>query len=98
MTIGLSDGQRVFAVRYATAERPPSLFHSISREALEDLRPSDGGFPPAARAVVSEPLSDLTDRWREIPASTTTILERDGITLQPFTPSPAWREVAYART
>lgn len=88
MTLGLTDGMRLFAFRYATAESPPSLFYSTSLEALEELHPSDGGFSPDARAVVSEPLSDLTDHWREIPPSTAVVVERGEVTSRPFQPVP----------
>lgn len=90
MTIGLSDGSRILAVRYATAERPPSLFHSLSMAALEDLQPSGRRFSPDALAVVSEPLTDLTSQWHEIPVATSVIIAGGQVELRPFVPSQAW--------
>jgi glutamine amidotransferase len=89
MTLGLTDGRRLFAFRYATAEQPPSLFYSTSMDALDELHRSEGGFSPDARAVVSEPLSNLTDHWQEIPPSTVVVVERGDVTSRPFQPLPA---------
>jgi len=50
----LSDGQRLYAVRYATDAAAPSLYHRWS-----DTR---GG-----RAVVSEPLEAGEGGWEEVP-------------------------------
>ncbi len=88
MTICTSDGHSLYAFRYRSQGRPPSLFHSTTLDALEDLHPSYGGFEQGALAVVSEPLDGLTDHWREIPKSTVAIVTGGQVTTQPFTPRP----------
>jgi predicted glutamine amidotransferase len=88
MTLCVSDGERIYAFRYRSQGRPPSLFHSTSLDALEDLHPSYGGFEKGARAVVSEPLDGLTDHWQEIPDSTVAIVEKGTVTTKPFQPQP----------
>ena len=62
-TAVFSDGKRIFAVRHASDEKPPSLFW---RE--------QGG----ERLVVSEPLDDDTGGWHEVPPSHVLVAERAG--------------------
>ena len=88
MTLCISDGERLYAFRYRSQGRPPSLFHSTSLDALEDLHPSYGGFETGAIAVVSEPLDGLTDHWQKIPESTVAIVENGKVTTRPFQPQP----------
>jgi glutamine amidotransferase len=88
MTLCISDGKRLYAFRYRSQGRPPSLFHSTSVDALEDLHPSYGGFEEGAIAVVSEPLDGLTDHWQEIPAGTVAIVENGEVTTRTFEPQP----------
>lgn len=88
MTLCISDGERLYAFRYRSQGRPPSLFHSTSLDALEDLHPSYGGFEEGAVAVVSEPLDGLTDHWQKIPDSTVAIVENGTVETRPFQPQP----------
>lgn len=86
MSVGLSDGERLFAVRYSTARRAPTLFLSKSMQALQDINPDLQRFSPDARAVVSEPLSNLSVVWDEIPESTAVIVHRDKVERRDFVP------------
>ena len=88
MSVGLSDGERLFAVRYSTARRAPTLFLSKSMRALQDINPDLKRFSPDARAIVSEPLSDLSGVWDGIPESTAVIVHRDKIERREFSPGP----------
>jgi glutamine amidotransferase len=88
MTLGVSDGRRLFAVRYASDGHPPTLYLSRGSEALRELHPDSHRFPSGARAVVSEPLTDLTDLWHEIEPSTVVTIEGGTMNRQPFAPQP----------
>ena len=80
MTIGLTDGNQLYAVRYATGPVVNSLFVSQDVESLRLLYPADERFahlPEHARVVVSEPLTDLPGLWREVPPATALILGQD---------------------
>ena len=73
MTVAFSDGQRLFAVRYASDDRAPTLYHRWSD--------SRGG-----RAVVSEPLeADETD-WVAVPPGSFCRFEGDSVEMEPFSP------------
>jgi predicted glutamine amidotransferase len=92
MTIGVSDGNRLYAVRYASGAEVNTLFVSEDAAALRMLYPENERsmhFSDGARAVVSEPLVDLPGMWREVPAGSALVIG-DDIEEQGFQPiSPA---------
>ncbi|MCK5448545.1 MAG: class II glutamine amidotransferase [Gemmatimonadetes bacterium] len=86
MTAGISDGRRVYAFRYSSEGRTLGLFHSRSVEALRELDPREARFSDDARAVVSEPLTDLSDEWVEIPESAAVLVEGGNVSVRTFEP------------
>ena len=78
MTIGVSDGERLWAVRYSSQHRSRTLFVSDDAAALRQLHPESERLQHLTdedRAVVSEPLGDLPGVWREVPESTALIIQ-----------------------
>lgn len=73
LTCAFSDGDRLFAIRYATDDFAPSLYHRWS-----DTR--------MGRAVVSEPLETGETGWEELPQGSFCIFEKDTMTIEGFTP------------
>lgn len=91
MTLGLSDGEKLYAVRYASGPVVNSLFVSESIEALRLLYPKHERLhhlSPGACAVVSEPLVELPGAWKEVPASTALVVSPGKVESLPFKPSP----------
>lgn len=91
MTIGVSDGERLYAVRYASGPVVNSLYVSNDARSVRQLYPENERFQrlsDEARAVVSEPLSDLPGLWDEVPTSTAVIVQPGADTTVPFTPRP----------
>lgn len=86
MTLGISDGNALFAVRYSTAGNSRSLFHSASRDATMEIAPEAGRFSRDARAIVSEPLSDLEEEWIPVPESSFVTICRGEVSCEPFVP------------
>lgn len=86
MTLGISDGESLYAVRYSTEGDSRSLFHSASRDAVEDIAPEVGRFSRDARAIVSEPLSDLEEMWLPVPESSFLKITKGEITCEAFEP------------
>ncbi len=91
MTLGLSKGGPLYAVRYSSEGETRTLFHSVEIGALEaELEPARravleqmGGH---ARAIVSEPLSDLQDFWEPIPESSFVTVEAGAVDITAFAP------------
>jgi predicted glutamine amidotransferase len=92
MTIGLSDGERLWAVRYSSEGRSRTLFVSAEVSALRALHPDSERLQRLTdedRAVVSEPLSDLPGVWNEVPEATALIVQPGPDEHRPFQPQPA---------
>jgi predicted glutamine amidotransferase len=89
-TFGVSDGDSLWAVRYATTGPQRSLFASADPDTIRRLHPENPRFQrltPDDRLIVSEPFSDLPGLWQEIPEGTAVTVRRGGVLLEhPFQP------------
>jgi len=92
-TFGISDGERLWAVRYASRGRPRSLFASADADSVRRLHPENPRLQRLEhddRLIVSEPFSDLPGLWQEIPESTAvTVGPGGGFEERPFEPRPS---------
>jgi predicted glutamine amidotransferase len=92
-SIGVSDGERLWALRYSTEGNSRTLFVSADAHAIKQLHPENANLQrmgDADRLVVSEPLADLPGAWHEIPESTAlTVLPGGAHELRPFRPLTA---------
>jgi glutamine amidotransferase len=92
MTLGLSDGERLYAVRYSTEGISRTLYHSEDMAALRRLLPPEDAdalddFSDESRVVVSEPLGhEIPHMWEEIPEATFVVAEAGRIEERPFEP------------
>lgn len=77
-TCAFSDGQRLFALRYASDEQAPTLFHRWSETRQ-------------GRAVVSEPLEADQEDWQEIPQSSFCEFVDGAVRVSEFIPDHAAR-------
>jgi glutamine amidotransferase len=75
MTAAFSDGRRLFAVRYASDDQAPTLYHRFSAGRR-------------GRAVVSEPLDRAEPGWEPVPAGTICLFEGERVEIRPFVPVP----------
>ena len=89
-TFGVSDGETLWAVRYATEGPARSLYASTDVEAIKQLHPENPRFRRLSaddRLIVSEPFSDLPGVWQEIPQGTAATVQRGGgLDERPFQP------------
>jgi glutamine amidotransferase len=89
MTIGVSDGERLWAVRYASSGRTNTLYVSSCADDLKRLYPGSPevqALAEDARAVVSEPLGALPGAWHEVPPATALIIQPGADEEVPFRP------------
>jgi predicted glutamine amidotransferase len=89
MTLGLSDGDHLYAVRYASGKEVNTLFVSEKTDDIRALYPEKERlkhFSRDARVVVSEPLSKLPGAWREVPTSMFLVATKDSSEARPFQP------------
>ncbi len=74
LTAALSDGQRLYAVRYASDDKAPTLYYRWS-----DTR--------RGMAVVSEPLEDDEGDWTEVPAGSFCTFDGARVQIDAFDPN-----------
>ena len=89
MTVAVSDGDHVYAARYASGPVVNSLFVSADPAVIRELHPDDPRFErfsEESRAIVSEPLGDLPGVWEEVPAGTAWIVQHGPDQQVPFRP------------
>ena len=81
-TFGISDGESLWAVRYATEGTARTLYASADVEAVRKLYPDNERVAMLRdhdRLIVSEPFSDLPGVWEEIPQSSSVRVAADGV-------------------
>jgi predicted glutamine amidotransferase len=86
MTLGLTNGRQLFAVRYSSEHQSRTLYHSQSIHSLRQLHPELLEFSDDACAVVSEPLNQLSDEWVAVPESSWIEVNSGDVNVQPFQP------------
>ena len=86
MTLGISDGSKLYAIRYASDGNPRTLFHSKEMRALKELSPQVDSFSDDTRAVVSEPFGKLSEAWCEIQPSTAITIDDGELETRDFSP------------
>ena len=89
-SIGVSDGESLWAFRYSTQHESRTLFASADVDSIKQLHPENPRLQllkEGDRIVVSEPLADLPGAWHELPESSALIVHADGSHEQrPFQP------------
>jgi glutamine amidotransferase len=70
-TAAMSDGEKLYAIRYASDARPPTLY-------LNARAPGHGAL------VVSEPIDDASIGWDSVPPQSFVRIDRAGIGVSPF--------------
>ena len=89
-SLGLTDGERLWAFRYSTERRSRSLFVSAEASSIRRLHPDNPRLQRLQdedRIVVSEPIADLPGLWNEIPEASVLIVQPGADELRPFRPA-----------
>jgi glutamine amidotransferase len=91
-SIGVADGERLWAFRYSTEGNSRTLFVSADAHAVRQLHPENPRLQRLRdedRVVVSEPMSELPGLWHEIPESTVLLVQPGPDVQRPFRPRVA---------
>jgi glutamine amidotransferase len=89
MTVATTDGESVWAFRYASKGVPRSLFYSTDVRTLRAQHPEVallGEVSDESRLVVSEPLGSLAGAWNSVPESSYGVIQAGADTLARFEP------------
>jgi predicted glutamine amidotransferase len=89
-TFGITDGETLWAIRYASRGPARSLFVSAEVTTIHQLYPDNARLSRLGtddRLVVSEPFADLPGVWEPVEESSSLTIRRGGICLHaPFRP------------
>jgi glutamine amidotransferase len=88
-SMGLSDGERIWAFRYSTEGNSRTLFASADADALRRLHAENQSLQrlqPEDRVIISEPFGDLPGAWHELPEATVLIVQPGPDEQRPFRP------------
>ena len=86
MTLGISDGEKLYGFRYSSSNESNTLFVSRTVEALREIHPEADQLSDDAIAIVSEPLTNLSGIWQEISESSVVISGAGGRRVRDFSP------------
>jgi glutamine amidotransferase len=89
MTVGTTDGDRLWCFRYSTEGNSRSLFFSNDITAVQATHPDVEvlrGLSDETRLVVSEPLGDLEGAWIPVPESSWGVVQKGQDELGAFRP------------
>jgi len=88
MTVGVSDGKSIWAVRYASDGDAPTLYYSREMEDVYKLHPHlVGRLSPRTRLIVSEPVGTSAEAWHAVPQNSSIRVLDGEIEIQPFVPT-----------
>ena len=88
-SMGLSDGERLWAFRYSTEGRSRTLFASTDVHSLKQLHPENKRLQHLAdedRVVVSEPFVELPGAWQELAEASVLVIGPGADEVLPFRP------------
>ncbi len=91
MTLGIADGESLYAVRYSSERESRTLYYSASTAAIRELLPAEhrdkvDPYGAQAMSVVSEPFYDLEGGWHAVPESTFLTVRQGEVSLREFEP------------
>ncbi|MBS0196742.1 MAG: class II glutamine amidotransferase [Planctomycetes bacterium] len=90
MTLGVTDGQTLHAVRYASDGNAPTLYYSRDVEDVYKANPElTGKFSLNTRLIASEPSGKARDVWLTVPQSSYVRVHNGDIEVRPFKPVAA---------
>ena len=87
LTCALSDGETLYAVRYASSGDAKTLYRNRGDRALVDLAEgADFELPKGAQVLLSEPLDDCDDRWEMVPPDSFVQIDGNRCEISDFRP------------
>ena len=84
LTCAFSDGKALYAVRYATDNKPKTLYYNKTQDGLEEI--IEGQAIGDGTVLLSEPLDECSDYWCEVPNASFVEVRNNNITISDFNP------------
>lgn len=84
LSCAISDGNKLYTVRYSHNEAPMTQFVSTDASCLAEFDDSKPRIPSGSTIVVSEPLDNVSDKWTKIDSNTFTTIYHNNVKTERF--------------
>lgn len=85
-TCSMTDGKSVYALRYSSDRSSKSLYVNHDRGGMQELMGDETPLR-SAHIVLSEPLDDCSENWKEVPESSWVTVRKGHLDIESFRPS-----------
>lgn len=85
-TCAMTDGNNIYAVRYSSDRKSKTMYVNHDRAGIEELI-GEGTPPQPAHIVLSEPLDEFGERWKEVPESSFVKVCGGDLEIETFSPT-----------
>ena len=82
----MSDGERLWTVRYSSNNESRTEYHSRQIGALHHIDGTYARLPEGVVIALSGPLDELSQHWEAVPESSTLVVDNGQVTISPFSP------------
>jgi glutamine amidotransferase len=88
MTVAVSDGNSLYAIRYASDGEAPTLYHSRDIDDVYRINPQlRQVVGRSTRVIVSEPVGAFSEMWQAVPQGSSVQVTGETIEVRPFAPT-----------
>ncbi|HEX5792468.1 MAG TPA: class II glutamine amidotransferase [Rheinheimera sp.] len=84
LSCAISDGEKLYTLRYSHNEAPMTQFVSTDSACLTEFADANPRIPSGSTIAVSEPLDSISDKWTKIANNSFTTIKRNNIVSEPF--------------
>lgn len=86
LSCAISDGQWLYTIRYAWNHKPHSQYYSTHADCMKEINEESGTMPANSVVVVSEPLDQSVDNWKEMPDNSFAMIRNGEVNIQELLP------------
>lgn len=86
LSCAISDGEKLYTIRYSHNEAPMTQFVSTDTACMAEFAQARPRIPSGSTVVVSEPLDNISSKWRKIANNSFTIINNSNVQSETFLP------------
>ena len=82
LSCALSDGKKLYTIRYASGSLVHSQYYSTHADCMKDINQESAAVPASSVVIVSEPLDSSMEHWKEMPVGSFASIAKGKITIE----------------
>ncbi|HBN90591.1 MULTISPECIES: class II glutamine amidotransferase [Rheinheimera] len=86
LSCAISDGEKLYTIRYSHNEAPMTQFVSTDTTCMAEFAQARPRIPSGSTVVVSEPLDNISSKWRKIANNSFTTINNNSVQSETFLP------------